>query len=589
MRRTAELAWIGGTTELSVEVPAQYAPAEQDISPFVPAALFTAMRRAEPLQIDGHVSRRLFESVPHLQEVISWLNPSLRRIPVRAAAVDQAPVPPQEARGSFFSRGVDSTHCVSRRHAGGEQLDFLLFWRDFELLYSERTRAREVELVKKAAERLGVPEVVVVSSDVPRALVGVVDFNDATSAMLATVGLSVPGLTGHLVVPSAVPYGELTPIGTHPLLDPLWSTERVELEHDSNILSRDEKVGWLVENRPDMLELLHVCMNQDAVDNCGRCDKCLWTMLFLHLHGGLAAASTFPERLDPELLATTPRPAVHHLLLMERTQAMLGSSPEDVELKRAVRRTIRKSAKRPMPRESLSMIAQFERRLHFLLRGRVSDVSTARSGTASAEVGPLDPAWPPPREAAPGRIGLVRAVDHDARRHRYAPGGLPAGHRSGELGALLADRPAEGVPLVLGDDGMPRIGGVPAGASPGAVARWVLEPLAWRRAGPLTARLRSVARRTADATTGRRLQASGPGRTAGWLHASGGNGRVELFVATHPALDDVLLTTDRAEALELGYRDPAILGFLEAQAPVTGALGPAAASIPWARHWGRRS
>ena len=62
----------------------------------------------------------------------------------------------------------------------------------------------------------------VVRSDVPKALVGIVDFNDATSAMLAAVvALSLPGLAGRIVIPSATGYGDLVPAGEHPLLDPL--------------------------------------------------------------------------------------------------------------------------------------------------------------------------------------------------------------------------------------------------------------------------------------------------------------------------------------------------------------------------------
>jgi hypothetical protein len=56
----------------------------------------------------------------------------------------------------------------------------------------------------------------------------------------------------------------------------------------------------------------------------------------------------------------------------------------------------------------------------------------------------------------------------------------------------------------------------------------------------------------------------------------------------HPVLDDILLTTDRDEALELGYLAPEPLGFLERRAPVTGVVGTASVPIPWARHWGRR-
>src|SRR3954463_8862740 len=93
-RRTIGVAWIGGQMDVSVNVPAGYAPDDSDCSPFVPAALLVAMRRAEPLQIDGVVSRRLLESLPLAQEILSAWNPAMTRIPVRAAAVNDSPGAP---------------------------------------------------------------------------------------------------------------------------------------------------------------------------------------------------------------------------------------------------------------------------------------------------------------------------------------------------------------------------------------------------------------------------------------------------------------------------------------------------------------
>jgi len=491
------------------------------------------------------------------------------------------------ARACCLSRGIDSTYSVAVERAGGEEISCVVHWRDFELLYSEPTRLREVELVRETARRVDLP-VVVVSSNVPNALVNVVDFNDATSAMLASIGLSLPGLAGRFLIPSTLGYADLAPIGTHPLLDPLWSTERVAIEHDSCVPNRDDKVEWLVRNRPDLLGLVHVCTAQDSVENCGRCITCLWTMLLLHIFGGLVR-SAFPDRVDPELVRRTPRRAHHHLTAWERIHAALGPNAEDARLKRAIRRTLRTSAREPMPKESLSMIAQRSRRFHHLLHGRLPDTPVAAAGVASSEVAPIDPAWPPPRGKPDGLLGLVRAVDYDARRHSYAAGALPAGHRTGELGALLAERPAGGLPLELDPDGRPALGRAAGTCSPGAAARWVLGPLVWRGRAAPAARLRSVARRGMDVMNRRgRDPKPAMAELAGWLHATGGSGRAELWAAEHPVLDDVLLTTDREEACDLGYSAPVMLGFVERRAPVTGSPGTKEVRIPWARHWGRR-
>jgi hypothetical protein len=280
---------------------------------------------------------------------------------------------------------------------------------------------------------------------------------------------------------------------------------------------------------------------------------------------------------------------LHHVTAWERLHEALGPSPEDAALKRAVRQILRTSARESMPRESLSMLAQRARRIHHLLHGRLPDIPVAAGGVASSEVAPLDPSWPPPRDEPRGLLGLVRAVDYDARQHRYAAGALPAGQRSGELGALLAERPEGGLPLELGPDGRPALDGLAASRPRWALPRWVLEPLLWRDEAPPAARLRSMARRTMDSARSRgRDTQPVAAETAGWLHAAGGSGRAELWAAAHPVLDDVLLTTDRDEPGDLGYGEPVTLGFVELRAPVTGSVGAAEVPIPWARRWGRR-
>jgi hypothetical protein len=572
--------------DVGVEVPSDYAPDDSDCSAFVPAALMVAMRRAEPLQIDGAVSRKLLDSLTLAQEILSAWNPTMTRVPVRAVAVDESPAEPVAGRACFFSRGIDSTWSAALERGEGDELSHLIHWRDFEFRFSEPTREREVELAHEAARLVDLP-LLIVRSDVPRALVGIVDFNDATAAMLAAIALSLPGLAGRIVIPSSTGMADLVPMGTHPLLDPLFSTERVSVEHDLAPL-REDKVDWLVRNRPDLLPLVHVCMEQDSTENCGRCGKCVWAMMLLYLYGGLDRSS-FPPALDPRLVEKAYRGMPHQLSASDRVYKQLGDSREDRALKRALLRGMRRSTRKPMAKGGLGIIPLYGRRTHQLLHGQLTDVATKAAGTASAEVGALDPAWPPPREVPGGLLGLVRAVDSDARRHRYAAGELPGGQRSGELGSLLREEPENGVPLVLDEEGCPALNEDPAGSAL-TVARWIGGPLVWRVKAAPAARLRSTARRAQDARRARTNGSVGEGATggkpAGWLHRDGGDGRRALLAARHPVLDDVLLTTDPGEARRLGYGEPLTLGYLEPHAPVTGAIGPATVSIPWARHWG---
>jgi len=87
----------------------------------------------------------------------------------------------------------------------------------------------------------------------------------------------------------------LDPLGSHPLLDPLFSTGALRFRHAGADRGRIEKAATLA-RRPDLLPHLHVCLTTplDAPGaNCGRCEKCLHSQIELLLAG--APAGAFPE------------------------------------------------------------------------------------------------------------------------------------------------------------------------------------------------------------------------------------------------------------------------------------------------------
>jgi hypothetical protein len=98
-------------------------------------------------------------------------------------------------------------------------------------------------------------------------------------------------------------------LGAHPDLDPLWSTEWIEFHHLPLHLSRPERLRLLVEDGR-ALDFLKVC-SLGAVDNCGRCQKCIQTAALLEVYGALARTSTFAiDAIDVEDLRANPTSTV---------------------------------------------------------------------------------------------------------------------------------------------------------------------------------------------------------------------------------------------------------------------------------------
>lgn len=88
----------------------------------------------------------------------------------------------------------------------------------------------------------------------------------------------------------------LKPWGSHPLLDPFYSSAHMAIEHNGLEMSRFAKTAVVAE-WPEGLRHVNVCVSPDAVgENCGRCEKCLRTMLALTALGRLETTSAFPLR-----------------------------------------------------------------------------------------------------------------------------------------------------------------------------------------------------------------------------------------------------------------------------------------------------
>jgi hypothetical protein len=104
-----------------------------------------------------------------------------------------------------------------------------------------------------------------------------------------------------VLIPGTFTYADLIPLGSHPMLDPLWSTKAVEILHDGCEASRLDKVRC-IQGDPLARKLLRVCWrNVGREMNCGVCEKCVRTRICLEIVGGDWAM--FPGGLDYRAVA----------------------------------------------------------------------------------------------------------------------------------------------------------------------------------------------------------------------------------------------------------------------------------------------
>lgn len=357
---SATFAWGGERMRVTIRAPEAIAVADADGSPFLAMGLLPAMLIGEDLEIDAVVSARLAESVPTLAAIYAAWDPRLRVPETTWAGTTTAGTPPP-GTGCYFSRGADSLLSAAVTRTRPAPLTHLVFVDGLEPLHSPATAAAELRIAGEAAERLALPLVPVATN----AHVFADRFwrwENMHGSVLAGVGLALGGGLGRLVIPSTDSVTSLVPYGSSPLVDPLYSSERVTLFHDDVILTRAGKIAALVAQRPDLLPFLKVCFAEDRSDNCGRCGKCLITMAALQAAGGLALATQFPPVIDVariRALHCSPIQSRLHWLAVARALAPDGPSGA---VRDAIVTALRRSA-RPTLRRRTRLLMEW-------LRGR---------------------------------------------------------------------------------------------------------------------------------------------------------------------------------------------------------------------------
>jgi hypothetical protein len=195
---------------------------------------------------------------------------------------------------------------------------------------------------------------------------------------------------------------------------------------------------------------------------------------------------------------------------------------------------------------------------------------------------PMEPRVPVEHTACWGLSVLTRAVDLDARRHRYAiTAHPPPGATS--LGSVW-QRPSERlVPLVSDGDRLTSPLLAPPGPTATAAQRitWAAAPLRW--GGAVAGLKGAVGRGVSQLALRRRRESPGGQELLGWIRPEPARGWSALFSSVHPVVGDQFVTRSALEATDLGYRLTGILGYICDR----GAHLPPEPDVPWASRFGR--
>jgi hypothetical protein len=285
---------------------------EAPILPTADAALalclMPAMRDGGTLELSDPVSPRLLRTQREFQAIQrAWSpgwpfgDPPLREVEVTAPTQ----VPPEPRRGgrvaAFFSGGVDSWATV----IANPDVTDLVFVRGLDILprlTHQGDLADEVEArLREAAEELALP-LHVVETNLRELTDPHVRWEVVCGCATAAIALFLAPLFERVMIAGDIDHEAQPAMGPSQLVDQLLSTERLEIVDDGGLFNREQRLRRIVDH-PVVQRSLRVCWeNPGGAYNCGRCRKCLLTMVSLEAIGARDRIATFPPELDLDLL-----------------------------------------------------------------------------------------------------------------------------------------------------------------------------------------------------------------------------------------------------------------------------------------------
>lgn len=306
--------------EVAFEVAGEAAE-DADAAPEAFAILGTlaAVHRNERrLRIDGALCPRLGDGLRTAARLLrAWYAPGIEA-PVIEASEGFRPLRPAPARAALFlSGGVDclSTLLRNREIYPGEHPAShrdAIWVRGFGARSGHGSsprvvnlRERQVRCVRGVARAAGLNLVGVRGCVEVLAEDETFFFEASHSAHLAAVAHLFPRRLSSVSVAPTYDVSFLAPWGSHPLLDPLYGSSAIDVRHENFGPPREERTAC-VGRAKELLPWLIVCAQgplEPGRNNCGRCEKCLRTMLALHLADALEEDGPFAAGdVDPVLL-----------------------------------------------------------------------------------------------------------------------------------------------------------------------------------------------------------------------------------------------------------------------------------------------
>lgn len=258
------------------------------------------LKNGGTIRAEGDISQQFLSSAPTMLDIYTVWFPTLKRFDIQGVKPVTKIKEQGQGVGVFFTGGMDSFYTLLKYR---NEITHLVYVHGFDIKLDQTWHRQQTsEMLHRVASGFNV-RLIEIETNLRSFTDQYLHWTLAHGSAFACIGhLLAPGLR-RLYISASNTYDMLHPWGTHPMLDPLWSSELIEFFHAGCEATRIDKAKKIAESEV-ALHNLRVCWkNQEGSYNCGRCEKCLRTMINLHIAGALDRCTTFNEPLDIDRVA----------------------------------------------------------------------------------------------------------------------------------------------------------------------------------------------------------------------------------------------------------------------------------------------
>jgi hypothetical protein len=299
-QRVDGIIQIGGQN-YTIYFQTREAQLEPNIEVFVALALLPAMkRRIGVIEADGVISQRFLEGIERIQQVFKSWKPNYGAIEIRNVQAKPKLRSISGEKAVFFSGGLDSYYSFL---AHLDEISAFIHLDGFDIPLREQSmRRRMAENCRYIGQQFG-KQAIILETNARQFIENFVTWSYSHGSVIGSAGLLfMPGYERLYIAGAGVP-ADRDPFGSHPDLDPNWGTEILEIVHDEQV-DKIEKCR-LIGQSEVALKTLHVCLRfPEKGLNCGKCEKCIRSQVYLQATGAAERCTAFPKPLDLKLLGS---------------------------------------------------------------------------------------------------------------------------------------------------------------------------------------------------------------------------------------------------------------------------------------------